>query len=247
MDLWKFLDLIQRKSLYFSLPSQQADPNEITYEGNQNPLPTDIFILNCWHKNTNENILMWKTYISGRDGVAIKVNLEKLSTHFKSVHNGFKIIEIEYVPKNSQAVLSKTDTGNIDLSKIIEIKTPEYSSENEVRVYILKANIGKGKFDTGEKMTALLESNGFTHEMIASAKVLLETHNSQVNKQLDEEIKDQIISPKGLHIPFDVNIIEEVILHPQISDSVRILLEDIKTTNGFTYEIKDSVVKEKIG
>src|ERR1017187_2968717 len=35
-------------------------------------------LISCWHENEGESVAMWKLYVSGREGVAIKTTVGRL-------------------------------------------------------------------------------------------------------------------------------------------------------------------------
>ena len=92
MDLARFLALIDRKELYFSRLHEFED----TWEGAWSPsdplfrrdpeymklaashLTSSLPLVSCWHENETESVAMWKLYVSGKEGVAIKTTVLSL-------------------------------------------------------------------------------------------------------------------------------------------------------------------------
>lgn len=99
MDFTKFIDLLERKELFFAC----ADKFEDMFEGsfpkeNVKLWPMDykeqtkyIFsilkkftFINCWHINSHESAAMWKLYLKSNEGIAIQSTLKKLKDSFKN-------------------------------------------------------------------------------------------------------------------------------------------------------------------
>ena len=121
MDLWKFIDLLQRKSLYFCRADKLQDEYEGTYSRFQieevmiEPLkkraPTLIaqemkqieslrknFFINCWCMSEIDTHLMWKTHIISCPGLAIQSTYHFLRTSIDMMEVGeYYPIEISIV------------------------------------------------------------------------------------------------------------------------------------------------------
>lgn len=95
MDVARFLALIDQKELY--LPRLHELQNEAAREGAASPsdphfstdpeymqpaaahFASSLPLVSCWHENETESVAMWKLYVSGREGVAVKTTVQSLS------------------------------------------------------------------------------------------------------------------------------------------------------------------------
>ncbi|MGC9948737.1 MAG: hypothetical protein ABSF64_20405 [Bryobacteraceae bacterium] len=92
MDLARFLVLIDRKKLYFSRLPELEDawegawsPSDPLFERDPkymliaaSHLTSSLPLVSCWHENESESVAMWKLYVSGKEGVAIKTTVSSL-------------------------------------------------------------------------------------------------------------------------------------------------------------------------
>ena len=93
MDVGRFLTLIYEKKLYFARLKELGDPWEgvWTRPASVQMLARDpetkrqtierfnpCALISCWHENERESVAMWKLYVSGREGVALKTTVGRL-------------------------------------------------------------------------------------------------------------------------------------------------------------------------
>jgi len=94
MDVARFLALINEKSLYFARLHELGDPWEGVWtwpasdqilsgqNGEFNGSAVYKFnstaLISCWHENERESVAMWRLYVSGREGVAVKTTVGNL-------------------------------------------------------------------------------------------------------------------------------------------------------------------------
>lgn len=114
MDLGKFVSLVQNKQLWFSHSSKFDDPYEGRYSksaaeqiqkekwGVEDPADEDTmyFIdddtddyVSCWNMKDSQSAALWKVYVEGNNGVAIKSTVEEL----KNSINWFPESHFEYL------------------------------------------------------------------------------------------------------------------------------------------------------
>jgi hypothetical protein len=94
MDVARFLTLISERNVYFARLHELGDP----WEGVWPKTTSDQFLsredpelrrrmveefnrlalISCWHENERESVAMWKLYVSGREGVALKTSVGRL-------------------------------------------------------------------------------------------------------------------------------------------------------------------------
>ncbi len=100
MDVARFFALIDQKKLY--LPRLYEFQKDDSSEGAVLPSDPNLFrepgldseyrhrlaahvasslpLISCWHENETESVAMWKLYLSGREGVAIKTTVSSLGS-----------------------------------------------------------------------------------------------------------------------------------------------------------------------
>jgi hypothetical protein len=99
-DLAKFIALLDRRALYFCRVDKLGDPFEgsLTREderrrgsmlagagpeagllfSNNERMTTRNVAVNCWHMNEQESAAMWRLYLAGSDGVALRSTFRRL-------------------------------------------------------------------------------------------------------------------------------------------------------------------------
>lgn len=116
MNLEKLLSILNGQALFF--PSVKLLIKSDRYEGQ--PTLADLAALslapsvakelnqynksfvaslffNCWHMNDSESDAMWKVYIDGKEGVAIRSNISRLKQCFQKSKENVFLGEIAYV------------------------------------------------------------------------------------------------------------------------------------------------------
>jgi hypothetical protein len=90
MDLSKFLSLLHTSSLFFAQWRNLNDPMDGLYhfleeEISKHPqlrpayeMLSYCYLVSCWIANQHESIAMWKSYLSGDDGIAIQTTASRL-------------------------------------------------------------------------------------------------------------------------------------------------------------------------
>lgn len=168
MDVGRFLALIDQKELY--LPRLHEFQNEDPWEGAASP-SDPLFgrdpeymhrtalhftslrpLVSCWHENETESVAMWKLYVSGREGVAIKTTVSSL-IQLLSVGRELKLGRVVYRDINdfehSPDIFIFTDRrcgGSTDILPIernIFRKNKGYAHEQEVRAVIYDTYCGR--------------------------------------------------------------------------------------------------------
>jgi hypothetical protein len=152
MDLPKFMDLIEHKSLFFT----RADKFEDNYEGaftpslksqiegsfriNKSKSNFDEFktklrervYISCWHKGVHDSMAMWKIYGEPTSGVAITTWIKRLEDllidHIYSSISETYIYDVQYINYWQNPTL-----GIKPYSRIFSHKLKAYSYEKEIR------------------------------------------------------------------------------------------------------------------
>ncbi|MNQ73589.1 hypothetical protein D3C85_883260 [compost metagenome] len=88
--------------------------------------------VSCWHKNIDENMVMWELY--GRDGntVAIQTTVEKLKSNIPKIECG----GLEFHLKNVQYSRAEDVKGKLNYSAPFFIKRPHFNFEQEARILL---------------------------------------------------------------------------------------------------------------
>lgn len=169
MDFWKFLNLLETSSLWFSNAVGLGDNHEgriphfvlskmieedkkrgsranenINYF-NESTLRLETLI-SSWRYAESESFAMWKMYSKDKTGIAIKTDLENLKMSFDNTEEDIHIGEVLYINKNDYYYTTK----NLYFPYIA--KLDYYSFENEIRC------ITSCKIDE-EKVSRLIKTN----------------------------------------------------------------------------------------
>jgi len=95
MDVARFLTLIYEKKLFFARLHELGDPwegvwtrpasHQFVSRGDDPEYRrrlarefNSLALISCWHENERESVAMWKLYVSGREGVALKTTVGRL-------------------------------------------------------------------------------------------------------------------------------------------------------------------------
>jgi hypothetical protein len=57
----------------------------------------EVFYFNCWHMNDGESDAMWKIYVNGTGGVAIRSSISRLRQCFQNSERNIHLGEISYI------------------------------------------------------------------------------------------------------------------------------------------------------
>ena len=113
MDFTKFVSLLDRHALFFTRADKLGDPFEGTYTMvNMHPQVQQLLMPNvneenrsglfkhiramrertwvsCWHEGKFESDAMWRIFVEGRNGVAVKTTFSALSKSFQCPESVF--------------------------------------------------------------------------------------------------------------------------------------------------------------
>ena len=163
MDLAKFCDVLEKKSLFFIKPEKFPDPwegylpkkhfEETSYEGipeqfrgtliklakeTTPELVRKQFAVNCWHISNSESEAFWRNY--SERGIAIQTTFGRLKESLKNeVEYSVYIGKVEYKDHNIDIV----DVGNLFNHILWKRKSFEY--ENELRAVVWEKENADGK------------------------------------------------------------------------------------------------------
>lgn len=149
VDLAKFLDLLERRHLYFPRLDALDDPFEGVVQKNIfAPLPANqsnrpshhaqlyrlfqegVFV-SCWHANAYESEAMWKLY--SREGIAIRSTIGRLKSGLKSTDDlSIHFDAVKYLDYSASPIIVSDNGLDAVMSKRIS-----YEHEREIRAAIL--------------------------------------------------------------------------------------------------------------
>ena len=143
INLDKFLDFVQRRSLYFSKAKKFEDLLEGTYTSydldKTKKDPTKSFhekyvetmkethYINCWHMNQVESLFMWKKFGKEQNSIAIQSTYKKLKESFHEKNKKVRFGLVNYIDYD----LEEMPEGEPLLAYFYKRKSFEH--ENELR------------------------------------------------------------------------------------------------------------------
>lgn len=159
-SLAKFLSMLNNQSLYFTRADRFLDSHEGRLSNKDTQFLDKVipnlsdkisdelmghFYINCWTINKNELYLMWDTYSSLEEGVAIQSTVENLIDSLDSTDKREIVIsKVSYMDYHDQYTFDKTD-GDANLYAPYFCKRLYFQQENELRLvyydYEKKENI----------------------------------------------------------------------------------------------------------
>jgi hypothetical protein len=210
MDVARFLALIYEKKIYFPRLHELDDPWEgarshsdptfsrdpeyaglAAQEFNRHPL------ISCWHENEVESVAMWKLYVSGREGVAIKTTIARLG-RFASADRELKIGRVEYREID--------DSG--DWPKALHFEYGVYTGYKGV-INAERALFRKNKGYGHER-----EVRAIRYETYCAEQVIW-THPDKLTRLSRGEVVP------GEAVPIDPSfLIERIVVIPQVGDRI---------------------------
>lgn len=159
MDFAKFVDILVDEGLYFCRPDKLGDNFETAYSKNdekilRNSIDSELGIpiedsikryvtilrnsclVNCWHISDYESAAMWKIYLGGSVGVAIKSKVSNLKKCFEPLKEEFYIGPIDYNKHSSGHVLF-SEEGLLTTTNLVFCKRKIFDYEKELRIVLL--------------------------------------------------------------------------------------------------------------
>jgi hypothetical protein len=167
MDFAKYLSLLDKQALFFSKVSNLNDPYEGTLfyllkEINptnakliENCMPQFLqvknlakkicpglfkgqgFCVNCWHLNEEESVALWRTYMSGNEGLAIKTPLRNFKKQIESSTLKIYLEKINYgFNRDSFSIDHDKKTVSIAPIDTVITKKRPFEFEKEIRAIV---------------------------------------------------------------------------------------------------------------
>jgi len=154
MDLAKFIDLIEKKSLYFSTLNELKDFFEGKYPSSIWNLRSEkefkikleeierktktMMTVNCWNLSEDESLGLWSVYVNGR-GIAVESTIGNL---INSLHDTSEDIEMGLV-RYIDYKIDMIDKKNI--YDLVSYKRRLFEFEHEIRLFFQKEKINKNQ------------------------------------------------------------------------------------------------------
>lgn len=163
MDFTKFMDILERRSLYFTRSDKFEDPFEgisskVTKEerlqyindiGKQcGSIIKDAFLsssehldrkvrewtaINCWHMNEYESDAMWKLYLKSNEGIAVQSTYKRLNNSFSDLEEKVCIGQVNYIDYELDNMQYKDNM----LAPFLH-KRKSFEHERELRAIMMK-------------------------------------------------------------------------------------------------------------
>ena len=191
LDFTKLLDLLEKKSLFFTQPGRFSDPFEgsiplknvqsrldqlkaspineqtsqraIEHLSQGNKSNVEKHAVNCWHINDHESAAMWELYLKSSEGVAIQSTYHRFKSCFES-QDPILIGKVNYIDYENDSI----PEGNIFFP--IMHKRKSFEHEQELRAVTSKWALSPHT----EQVNATLEPIEFGIDIPVNIKTLIE-------------------------------------------------------------------------
>lgn len=187
MDLSKFISLIEKNTLWLAradtfrdkregrFPDDMRKATEKAFEtygssydspfkdaGDvQDYLQKNTFI-SCWHKNFDENMVMWEIYGGNNNALAIQTTVEKIRDNIcPEKLNGDSLVLREVIYEQPENI-----SGVLNFDACFFIKRPHFSFENEVRISLNTFSITNPSKNTPHGYYLPININGFVEKIL---------------------------------------------------------------------------------
>jgi hypothetical protein len=148
MPFAAFVDLLQRRQMFFTRLEKLADPYEGSYSAEikavlEWKVPKSVikaaerfsrrnYCVSCWHENRGESAAMWAIY-SSPDGIAIRTTVGRLKDAFHDERRRISISRVHY------------SSASAPIAAPLAQKRKSFEHEREVRVWCLEADRRNGQ------------------------------------------------------------------------------------------------------
>lgn len=162
MDLPKLLSMLEKKVLYFALPSEFEDkweaviPRDLTtaiqtWSGAASGIVLDEFgrlhgrsAINCWYSGTDESVAMWRLYTNSEYGVAIATTVGRLKAALEACALDVYLGSVQYRDHSERPVNSLSYTEISPMKPLLQ-KRVCYRHECELRAITLLPGTAAGE------------------------------------------------------------------------------------------------------
>ena len=236
--LWRYMDLAQllvildRQELFF--PSIATLAESDPYEGEpilskiqaarekgaeelrRFRLQVEVFkhlnFFSCWHMNDSESDAMWKLYVKGSAGVAIRSTVSRVMGSFDKASDTVYMSEVRYADPDK---LISPDTSILGVSDYI-FKRSAFQHEKELRLGTNWCDARMEFFDDQGRLK--ISGPGITVDQILTSP-----------------------ARKGVYIAVDVaKLVETVVVSPYASNWFSDLVSSLTKKLGYDFEIVSS-------
>ncbi len=148
MPFVAFVDLLQRRKLFFTRLEKLADPYEGFYSPEIRPalewkVPKAVvraaekfsrrnYCVSCWHENEDESAAMWSIY-SSSDGIAVRSTVRRLKDALEEEGRDVFIAKVRYSALTAPA------------ASPLAYKRKSFEHEKEVRIWCLEPSRQDGQ------------------------------------------------------------------------------------------------------
>ncbi|HUU16888.1 MAG TPA: DUF2971 domain-containing protein [Sedimentisphaerales bacterium] len=173
LDFTKFVSLIDKKALFFSIADSLGDPFEGSYSKANIKLRPTVYkcipknsldkiqkqtevlskeirkftVINCWHMNEYESAAMWKLYLKSNEGVAIQFTFTRLTESLNNYEeNDVFVGKVNYINYETEWL----PEGNSFYPFLHKRKSFEH--ERELRAIIQKVPVRHGRVDWSQEI-----------------------------------------------------------------------------------------------
>lgn len=157
MDFTKYVAMLHGEGLFFARADEMPDPFEGRYGRGRRPDQRGLqaaqslrerVLLSCWHENENESAAMWRIYLSGEDGIAIRSTVARLCDSLSATSDAVVLGKVQYIDEHQAA-----QPGDQELAPFF-CKRKSFEYEREVR---LVCRIGDEPEASGRYVSVNLE------------------------------------------------------------------------------------------
>ncbi|MBN8636546.1 MAG: hypothetical protein J0M07_14550 [Anaerolineae bacterium] len=174
-------------------------------------------VVNCWHINRYESAAMWKLYLSGGEGVAIRSSFDRLKRCF---------LETSRTPVTSDGARVPIHIGEV---RYIDHRNDIMDDSHTYRLFLYKYKAFEHERELRAMSVFLPLAFGFD-------SLDLETPN----KELPEILK-KLKSSKGISFPIDLEtLIDEIVLAPNSPQWIAELAQTVISQTGLKLKIRPS-------
>ncbi|WP_394842273.1 hypothetical protein LZC95_34995 [Pendulispora brunnea] len=113
MDFTKYVSMLHRGALFFARADQLPDPFEGLYARRNRglaPATSDprkvherVFV-SCWHANEHESAAMWRIYLNGEEGLAVRSTVRQLAAALSNGTETFYLGAVRYLDYKKEPV-----------------------------------------------------------------------------------------------------------------------------------------------
>lgn len=212
MDFTKFIDLLERQSLFFTRADKFEDKFEGSYSKFNRQIGREVYknltdeqydnfmnqkslhsknmirytLINCWHINEYESDAMWKLYSKSNESVAIQTTFKNLKQAFDNQDEKIYIGKIKYIDYEKDWL----PEGNV-FSPFLH-KRKSFEHEQELRAIIQRLPI------EGEKVVFERDICEFGIPIHVDINILIEkVYVSPVAPQWFFELVEKVLKTYG--------------------------------------------------